>query len=259
MDIYNIIWHLQAHPETLPESKRTQIFTVRYTKVAKRKAKLNSGADMSSTADILVVEDNAVQRSLMISRLMNKGFTAIGAEGGEEALKTIAEQKVDLVLLDLHMPGLSGHEVLEKIRETHSSIQLPVIIVTAEEETDSIVKSFELGANDYIVKSLSFKISLQRINIQLKLQELSRQSDHAHQMEAMNAMIVTYNHEINNPLAIAYGNLGSNYSKFNEEKFDRTVQALERIKNLVVKIQELDLENIEYSEYTKSTKMLKIS
>ena len=214
---------------------------------------------MSERSNILVVDDNEVQRGLMISRLMKAGFITTSAESGENALKNIREHSIDLVLLDLHMPGMDGHEVLEKTRENFSSLELPIIIVTAEDDSESVYTSFEKGANDYIVKGLSFKVALQRIRTQLKMKELARKSAHAHQMEAMNAMIVTYNHEINNPLAIAYGNLGSDINKLSQEKLDRAIEALERIKNLVLKIQNLDLNTVEFSEYSQDSKMVKIS
>ncbi|SMF78236.1 response regulator [Pseudobacteriovorax antillogorgiicola] len=214
---------------------------------------------MAENPVILVVDDNEIQRGMMKARLLKKEYEVIEASSGSDALKIIDSSKIDLVLLDLNMPGIDGHEVLDEVRKTFTSIQLPIIMVTAEEDPDTIISSFEKGANDYILKQISFKIALQRINTQLKLKVLAEESAKSQKIEAINAMIVTYNHEINNPLAIAYGNLGSDFSKFDETKFNRTLQALERIKDLVAKIQTLDASDVEYSSYTSKSKMLKIS
>lgn len=209
---------------------------------------------------ILIVDDNAVQRELITARLEKVGHEVLQADNGQAALEVVEQQEdLDLVLLDLNMPGVSGHDVLDEIRRYRNSIDLPVIMVTAEEETKAIISSFEKGANDYILKQVSFKIALQRINTQLKLTEMAKASAKAHQVAAINAMIVTYNHEINNPLAIAYGNLGHSYDGFNEERYGRTVKAIERIRDLVKKIQELDTDNVEFSDYTSKSKMLKIT
>ncbi len=214
---------------------------------------------MDRPIHILVVEDSEIQRQILEMRLKKLGIQVSTASSGEECLHFLKQDIPDLILLDLNMPGgKNGLSVLQEIREVHSSLALPVIILTSEEGTPSILSAFEAGANDYIIKEVSFKIALHRIKMQLNLKFLAESKAKAKEAQAISAMIITYNHKINNPLAIAFGNMGRNYQNFTKEQYDKTLIALERIKDLVAKIQNIDAKNIEYSSYTTNTKMLKI-
>jgi CheY-like chemotaxis protein len=118
---------------------------------------------------LLVVDDNAGNRDLLARRLERKGFRVIGAEDGQRALDILATSKVDLVLLDVMMPGLSGLDVLRRVRETHPPSILPVVMVTARTESEDIVEALELGANDYVTKPIDFPVVLARVKVQLRL------------------------------------------------------------------------------------------
>ena len=76
-------------------------------------------------------------------------------------------ERFDLVLLDIMMPGLDGIEVLKRIRLRHSPLALPVIMVTAKNESEDVVESLELGANDYICKPVSLPVALARVEVQI--------------------------------------------------------------------------------------------
>ena len=116
---------------------------------------------------ILVVDDNANNRDLLVRRLERAGFKTRQAESGKDALRTIEEADVELVLLDSMMPGMSGIDMLRLLRLTHSSSELPVIMVTAVTDSEKVVEALEVGANDYITKPLDFSVALARINAQL--------------------------------------------------------------------------------------------
>ena len=116
---------------------------------------------------ILVVDDEEANRELLARRLFRKGFDVTCAEDGLQALTAIRDGAFDLVLLDHMMPNLSGAQVLQSLRKTHSSSDLPVIMVTAESDSTRIVEALELGANDYIVKPIDFAVALARMNTQL--------------------------------------------------------------------------------------------
>jgi diguanylate cyclase (GGDEF)-like protein/PAS domain S-box-containing protein len=91
------------------------------------------------------------------------------AASGMETLSRVATEPYDLILLDVEMPGMSGFEALSRIRERHSSTQLPVIMVTARADGSDIVEAFRLGANDYVTKPIDFPVLLARIDTQLSL------------------------------------------------------------------------------------------
>jgi DNA-binding response OmpR family regulator len=118
---------------------------------------------------LLVVDDNPANRDLLSRRLERKGFRVITAEDGRRALDILATSKVDLVLLDVMMPGLSGLEVLRKLRETQPPSLLPVVMVTAKTESEDVVEALELGANDYVTKPIDFPVVLARVKAQLRM------------------------------------------------------------------------------------------
>lgn len=124
---------------------------------------------MNSPSPILIVDDEAVNRQLLSRYLQRKGYAVAGACCGEEALEYVASRPVDLVLLDTRMPRLSGLDVLRKIRESHPPNRLPVVMVTANQESRDIVEALTLGANDYLTKPVDLPVALARIQVQLSL------------------------------------------------------------------------------------------
>ena len=125
---------------------------------------------MSRTVQtLLVVDDNEMNRDLLSRRLERKGFHVLTAVDGMQALDTLAGSAVDLVLLDVMMPGITGLDVLRAIRESKSAIELPVIMVTAKDESADIVEALELGANDYVTKPIDFPVVLARVQTQLRM------------------------------------------------------------------------------------------
>ncbi len=122
-----------------------------------------------SPGAILVVDDNELNRDLLSRRLIKRGFEVSLAEDGFRALEWLDKNPCDLVLLDIMMPGMSGIEVLEKIRETRDGTELPVIMATARDTRDDIVGALRSGANDYVTKPIDFPVVLARVKTQLKL------------------------------------------------------------------------------------------
>jgi adenylate cyclase len=106
----------------------------------------------AGSSRILVVDDNASNRDLLSRRLAREGYQATTAEDGAAALALVAAEEFDLVLLDLMMPGMSGFEVLCRLRADGRSRQIPVIMISALDELDSTVRCIEAGAEDYLPK-----------------------------------------------------------------------------------------------------------
>lgn len=116
---------------------------------------------------VLVVDDDPAARRILSRYLKSRGYQAIEASSGPEALEIIAQQPIDLVVLDIKMPQMNGLEVLHLLRLKHSTGRLPVIMASAMDDRDGIVGAFDLGANDYITKPIDFDIALARIQSQL--------------------------------------------------------------------------------------------
>ncbi len=106
--------------------------------------------------------------------LESEGYEVIKAEDGDQALHLLEQVQADLVLLDVMMPGLSGFEVLERVRQDHTPDELPVIMATAKDQNKDVVRAFDLGANDYITKPLDFPVLGVRIKAQLRSQRKAR-------------------------------------------------------------------------------------
>jgi adenylate cyclase len=101
---------------------------------------------------VLVVDDNASNRDLLSRRLQRQGHTVLQAEDGARALVLVENEALDLVLLDLMMPGISGYDVLALLKRDPRSRDIPVIMISALSELDSIVRCIEAGADDYLAK-----------------------------------------------------------------------------------------------------------
>ena len=117
---------------------------------------------------LLVVDDNEANLDMLSRRLQRRGFQVLTAEGGAEALDILDQQTVDLVLLDIMMPGIDGLEVLRRTRQRCSPLELPIIMATAKAGSDDIVQTAALGANDHVVKPLDFKVVVAKIQALLR-------------------------------------------------------------------------------------------
>ena len=107
---------------------------------------------MSAQPLVLAVDDEAGILRLIRMELAEQGFRVVTASDGDEALRLAEEQRPDIVLLDVMMPEMSGHEVMRRLREQSNA---PVILVTAKDSDKDKVSGLEMGADDYIVKPFS--------------------------------------------------------------------------------------------------------
>ena len=124
-------------------------------------------------ADILVVEDDDLARDIMLRRLQGSHYQIRFAVSGREALDQVALKKPDLMLLDVMLPEIMGLQVLHTVRQSYSMVDLPIIMVTAIDENERIVRALELGANDYITKPINFPVLLARMQTHLSLKQLA--------------------------------------------------------------------------------------
>ena len=123
---------------------------------------------------ILVVDDEPVNVQALVNYLSLANYTVATAANGQEALDYLASgEPCDLVLLDVMMPRISGFEVCERIRETHSPAELPVILLTAKNRVSDLVSGFSAGANDYLTKPFASDELLARVNVHLELAKIS--------------------------------------------------------------------------------------
>jgi len=133
---------------------------------------MNASGSKRSASDVrktlLVVDDSEDNLELLSIFLEDQGYAVIRATSGAEALSILAQHAVDLVLLDVMMPGVSGLDVLREVRKTHSSVQLPVIVATGRTDRSDVVRALDLGANDHVAKPIDIEILHARIRAQLR-------------------------------------------------------------------------------------------
>ena len=102
---------------------------------------------------ILIIEDDKFLRELIVRKLTEEGFGVSEAVDGEEGIKKIKEEKPDLILLDLILPGIDGFEVLSKKKEDPALASIPVIILSNLGQKDDVEKGLKMGAVDYLIKA----------------------------------------------------------------------------------------------------------
>jgi diguanylate cyclase (GGDEF)-like protein/PAS domain S-box-containing protein len=128
-------------------------------------------AETDSRATLLVVDDEESNRDMLSRRLRRAGYQVEAAGSGQEALDRIANSPYELVLLDVMMPEMSGLDMLRLLRGSYAPNELPVIMVSALNESKKIVEALKIGANDYVTKPIDFAVTLARIESQLTRKE----------------------------------------------------------------------------------------
>jgi CheY-like chemotaxis protein len=106
---------------------------------------------------VLVVDDNPDSVAIMRGILEGRGYDVAAAHSGTEALQFLKKEKVDVVLLDIMMPEMSGMEVLQRIKEDAATSRLPVILVTAKTQDEDVLSGYQYGADYYITKPFTAK------------------------------------------------------------------------------------------------------
>jgi adenylate cyclase len=128
-------------------------------------------------ASILIADDDSISRKLLIRLLEQDGHAVRAAENGAEALELFEEEPCDVVLLDIVMPELDGVAVLQRLKERADAQDVPVIMISAVDEIDSVVRCIEIGADDYLSKPFNPVILRARISAGLtkkRLHEVER-------------------------------------------------------------------------------------
>ncbi len=166
-----------------------------------------------SNSTILIVDDNSQNLKLLGNILKENNFKIEFATNGLSALDWIKKKHFDLILLDINMPGMNGFEVCTRIRSITTMNHVPIIFLSAEKERESILKGFELGAQDYVTKPFDSRELLVRIRTHLALKEslaqLEEEKERAQSADHLkSAFLATMSHELRTPLNSIIGFTG---------------------------------------------------
>jgi class 3 adenylate cyclase len=142
---------------------------------------MGSSGSNKSKGEILVVDDTLIDVQILSTMLSEKGYSVITANSGAESLEKIGISLPDLILLDIDMPGMSGYDVCEKLKEEKRSKDIPIMFVSALDDVMDRVKAFTMGGVDYLTKPFAMEELLVRVENHLTMhrlqEELRRNND----------------------------------------------------------------------------------
>lgn len=157
---------------------------------------VRGGIPAAKRKTVLVVDDEKDLVELVSYNLQKAGHQVITASSGSEALALARQQKPDLVLLDLMLPGLDGTEVTRRLKADPSTSSIPIVMLTAKGEETDVVVGLTLGADDYVTKPFSLKILLARLNNVLRRIEQQQSGSEGGVLRAGPLVIDPSKHEV---------------------------------------------------------------
>jgi signal transduction histidine kinase len=176
--------------------------------------------DDASKAELLIVDDTLENLRLLSRMLAEEGYRVETASSGARALATAQANPPDLVLLDIKMPEMDGYQVCAALKADERTRDIPIIFLSALDETYDKVKAFTSGGVDYIIKPFQFEEVLARVETHIALMNLQRQLQQANRelqkrLEELDAFAHTVAHDLKNPLTRIIG-----YAELLEGEFD---------------------------------------
>lgn len=202
---------------------------------------------------VLIVDDNPNNLKILGTMLETIGFNVRVAKSGEECLKSISASKPDIILLDIHMPGMDGYSICKIIKSDSDLEDIPVIFISALTEEFQKTQAFEVGGVDYIVKPFELKDVELRVKTHLLLREKNQRLIQAlknlkdreeklietEKMASLGVVTAGISHEINNPI-----NFISNNFKALKNRIDKLNEVIDKIedKNILGELKELLLD-----------------
>jgi signal transduction histidine kinase len=153
-----------------------------------------------AAARVLVVDDNDLNRNLLDRRLQRQGYAVAEARKGAEALDRLHAEAFDLVLLDIMMPVMDGFEVLQRVKSDRELRQIPVIIISALNQKEGVIRAIEMGAEDYLFKPFDPVLLRARVGALLEKKRLRDELQVQEKLASLGALTAGIAHEIRNPL-----------------------------------------------------------
>ena len=184
---------------------------------------------------ILIVDDSKLNLKILSDILEIKSYRIASAESGKMALEFIEMKKPDLILLDILMPDINGLEVCRRLKAKESTKNIPIIFISGLDKSEDIVKGFQAGAVDYIVKPFQKEVVLARVNTHLKLSETQQKLKKRNKKlkELLNEVeFLSFHDEMT--------------SLYNRRYFENELERLNSSRRLPITIMVADLDDLKY-------------
>jgi two-component system, sensor histidine kinase and response regulator len=212
---------------------------------------------------ILVIDDLPENVFLLQDRLENEGYEILTAYDGKTGINKAISELPDLILLDVMMPEMNGIEVCKILVSNPSTVNIPIILVTAKAGAEDTKEGLEAGAFDYVKKPFNKVELLARVTSALKLSEAQKKYLEAEQKNTFSATVVTANHKIKQPLTLMSLSSAALKREVNKEVISKEA-ILKRINYIDTAIKEISevlnqLNSIKkpvFSDYVKDIKMI---
>lgn len=211
---------------------------------------------------ILIVDDDPKNLQVLGNILRKRDYKISVASDGRQMLDMTDRFRPDLILLDVMMPGFDGFQVCKQLKASEDKKNIPVIFLTGKTGSDDIVKGFELGAVDYITKPFNTTELLARVETHLALRKAQKEKIKLEQKNTLLAMVVTANHEINQPLTVLKGNLELFQKSLDKiELTGKQQNYLAKMEKSIEKIQDIlnniiDFDSAHFESYLEDRKMV---
>lgn len=207
---------------------------------------------------ILLVDDSNLVHSFVDNVCKEQSFKLLHAKNIKECDEILKSEKISVILLDVVLKDENGFDYCVDLKKSEYS-HIPIIFLTGKTEAEHIVNGFKVGASDYISKPFEKEELLARLNSQLHLIDIQKKLLGTEKLKSINAMVATYNHELNNPLQIALMSLSALKKHVPEDAkahVEKLNDSLERVLNIVKKIQ--NIQEVESEEYGSSAKTINL-
>lgn len=207
---------------------------------------------------LLIIDDSKFAADNLYSEFEKYGFKVITTTNPDEVFSLCEIHSVDCILINYEMSKVNGTELTRKLKKERHTKCIPVMIIAAKTDKKLLLEGFEAGATDFVHKKIDPEVIVCKINAMIKTGEILKREVKLERYRILSATVVTLNHEINNPLQIAFNMLHTGYDTFNEDKFVKTQKALRRIHEVVKTIDHIADYEIQYEKYGGKIEMIKL-
>lgn len=216
--------------------------------------------EASKKPKVMCVDDSTAILVKLSMELSKHGFDVITSPTAKSAIETLKNTEVDCIVSDYEMPEISGPEFAKIVKADEKLKLIPFVILTSRAEKEYLLNAIASGADDFQNKSFPVEVIAMKIEAMLRISNLRKEVTNLKWLEGVRQIVVTYNHEFNNPLSIAMGFceiIRKDLPPEKVENFEKLARQLDRISEIVKKLSK-SLKPQE-TTYIGDTKMIKVS